>query len=502
MSSNTRSSLVGGALLILLGLIFLAGQVFQIQVWNFTWPFIIIGVGGLFFVAMFIGGKPLAALAIPGSIIGGIGLILFFQNTFNLWESWSYSWTLIIFFIGVGLFIAGVWGNSAEQRKSGLNVMRVGLVLFLIFGAFFGLLFTLTGVYGLTSGLFWAVMLIVLGAVMFVSRLFRWARRTEESNERRIEFFWPILFMGVGALWLLVSMNILPVQQALALLNLWPLLLIVAGIDLMVGRRLPVVNMALGILTVGVLFAFAFAGPALGIDRLSMFRINWSNLENGLPTQTVIGSGKSTIEGREISGFDRISIRSIGEAQVTQGENVQVVIEADDNLVPYITTRVFAGELIIETKPGFSLNPKSPVRYKITVKDLEQIKSSGTALVVIRNLKTDDLRLNSSGAGEFQIANLQAASLDAELSGAGSFKASGTCEKLDVSISGAGSFDAPDLKVSEASVKISGLGNATLWVTDRLKTRISGMGNISYYGSPVLDQENSGAGISRHLGDK
>jgi hypothetical protein len=337
---------------------------------------------------------------------------------------------------------------------------------------------------------------------MFVSRLFRWARRSGEEGERRIEFFWPILFMGVGALWLLVAMNILPSQQALALLNLWPLLLIVAGIDLMIGRRLPIVNMTLGFLTVAVLFAFAFAGPALGIDRLSLVRINWANLENGFPTQMVAGSGKAAIEGREISGFDRISVKSIGEAQVTQGENNGVVIEADDNLIPYITTRVLAGELIIETKPGFSLNPKSPIRYKITVKNLEQVESSGATLVVIKNLKTDDLRLSSSGAGEFQLTNLQAASLDANLSGAGSFKATGACDKLEISISGAGSFDGPDLKTTEAKVKISGLGNATLWVTDRLETRISGMGNISYYGSPTIDQENSGAGISRHLGDK
>ena len=502
MSSSTRASLVGGALLILLGLVFLAGQVLNIQVWNFTWPFIIIGVGGLFFVAMLLGGKNLGALAIPGSIIAGIGLILFVQNTFNIWESWAYSWALIILFVGIGIFIHGVWSGLPEARSSGLRVMRVGLVLFLVFGAFFGLLFTLTGVYGMSNGLFWAVGLMVLGAYMLISRLVRWARRSEEAYEKPVHFFWPVVFIGVGALWLLVAMNILPSTQALALLNLWPILLIVAGIDLMIGRRFPVINLALGLATVGALFFFAFAGPAFGLDRLSLFRLTWINFDNGIPSQIITGSGKTAIEGREISGFDRIYVKSFGEAEVMQGDNVGVVIEADDNLLPYITTSVFAGQLIIDVKPGVSLNPKSDVRYKITVKNLKEVQNSGAAKVHIQDLTTDSLALSSSGAGEFTIDNLMADSLDASLSGAGSFNASGECEKIDIRISGAGSFNAPDLEVKQANIHISGMGTATVWVTDALESRISGAGSISYYGSPDLDQSNSGAGITRRLGDK
>ena len=502
MSSSTRASIVGGAFLILLGLLFLAGQVLQVRVWEFTWPFIIIGTGALFFVAMFLGGKPLGPLAIPGTIIAGIGAMLFVQNTFNLWESWSYSWALIVLFVGLGIFIYGAWSGLPETRASGLRVMRVGLVLFLVFGAFFGLLFTLTGVYGMSSGLIWAILLIVLGFYMFIARMFRWIRRSEEAGARPVEFFWPVVFMGAGALWLLVAMNILPSAQALALLNLWPILLIVGGIDLMVGKRYPAVNLALGLLTVAALFFFAFAGPAFGLDRLSMFRFNWINFENGIPAQIISGSGKTAIEGREISGFDRVKLKSIGEAEIIQGENVGIVIEADDNLLPYITTSVFAGELVIDVKPGVSLSPKTPIRYKITVKELEEVESSGAAVVNIDDLNTTDLTLSSSGAGEFVINNIDAGTLKVRLSGAGSFEANGVADNLDVSISGAGSVTAPDLEAAKASVRISGMGTATLWVTQELETRISGAGSISYYGNPALDQTNTGAGFTRRLGDK
>jgi hypothetical protein len=502
MSSSTRASLVGGALLIFLGLLFLAGQVIQIPIWDFTWPFIIIGTGALFFVAMILGGKALGPLAIPGSIIAGIGLMLFVQNTFNIWESWSYSWALIIIFVGIGIFIYGAWSGLPETRASGWRVMKVGLILFLVFGAFFGLLFTLTGVYGLTSGVYWSALLIVLGGYMLISRAIRLIRRSEEAGDRPVRFFWPVVFIGAGALWMLVATNRLPAQQALALLNLWPILLIVAGLDMIIGRRYPLINLALGLLTVGALFFFAFAGPAYGLDRFSLIRIAGFNFNKGIPTQIITGSGNSAIEGREISGFDRINVKSFGEAEIVQGENVGIVIEADDNILPYITTSVFAGELIIDTKPGISLNPKQPVRYKITVKNLKEVESSGATRVQIKDLKTTDLTLNSSGAGEFQLDNLQASSLDIKLSGAGSFAADGKCDEVSISISGAGSFNAPDLQVVEAKIKISGMGTATLWVTEKLDSQISGAGSISYYGSPTITQNNSGAGVTRHLGDK
>ena len=134
-------ALIGGALLIIFGLFALAGNLFPRLDWGFFWPFIIIGIGALFFVAMFAGGKQTAAFAIPGSIVGGIGLVLLFENITHHWESMSYFWTLILTFVGLGIYIMGRYGGDATQKKSGLNVMKVGLIMFVIFSSFGGILF-------------------------------------------------------------------------------------------------------------------------------------------------------------------------------------------------------------------------------------------------------------------------------------------------------------------------------------------------------------------------
>lgn len=144
MENNSRNSgaLVGGVLLILFGLLALTTQIFKgFDFWSAFWPFIIVGIGAVFFVGMAAGGKSTAGLAIPGSIITGIGLMLFIQNLTNHFESWAYGWTVIIISVGVGIYIMGWWGGDAEQRRSGAGVMRVGLVMFIIFGAFFEMIF-------------------------------------------------------------------------------------------------------------------------------------------------------------------------------------------------------------------------------------------------------------------------------------------------------------------------------------------------------------------------
>jgi len=161
---SNAGALIAGTLLIVFGLMALAGQFFRMVDWGFLWPFAIIGFGALFFVAMFAGGKGTAAFAIPGSIVSGIGLILLFQNITHHWESMSYFWTLIILFVGVGIYLMGWYGGDETQKHSGLRVMKTGFILFIIFGAFFEMIFSSF------SNILFPVLLILLGAYLVVSR--------------------------------------------------------------------------------------------------------------------------------------------------------------------------------------------------------------------------------------------------------------------------------------------------------------------------------------------
>ena len=166
MNTNRNAGgLIGGAVLIAIGLLSLASRVFQNFNWGFVWPFLVIGVGAVFFVAMFSGGKQTAGFAIPGTIIGGIGLVLLFQNIFKHWESMSYFWTFIIIFVGLGIYIMGLYSNDEGQKQSGWRVMMVGFILFVVFGAFFEIL-----IFSSFNNLIFPILLILLGVYLVLSR--------------------------------------------------------------------------------------------------------------------------------------------------------------------------------------------------------------------------------------------------------------------------------------------------------------------------------------------
>jgi hypothetical protein len=186
--SNKRisGSLVVGIILIILGLLSLVGQIFRgLPFLSYLWPFIIIGFGGLFFVGMLAGGKSMAGLAIPGAIISGLGLMMFIQNLTGYWQSWAYSWTFILVLVGLGIFIMGLYTEDLHRREAGLRVMKVGAILFILFGGFFELIFNAFRPYGIQQYLF-PILLVALGIYLVVIRSGLLSSRHSDTNNPTI----------------------------------------------------------------------------------------------------------------------------------------------------------------------------------------------------------------------------------------------------------------------------------------------------------------------------
>lgn len=174
---QNRTNLALGIILILVGgWLVVTRRVPAIQQWlenNFTWPMYTIGAGLIVLLIGLITGAP--GMAIPASIIAGIGGILYYQNAMNDFASWSYMWTLIPGFVGVGTILAGLLGeNTRSNLGHGLRLLVTSAVLFLIFATFLGGL-SILGEYGLP------VILILLGVYVLARGFLRGAKG--ESHE-------------------------------------------------------------------------------------------------------------------------------------------------------------------------------------------------------------------------------------------------------------------------------------------------------------------------------
>ena len=78
--------------------------------------------------------------------------------------------------------------------------------------------------------------------------------------------FWPVILIGMGAVWLLSSLGFIPEANLDMLIRLWPLILIAIGLDLLLGRRLPALGTVLGLCVVLAVVAIGWYGPMLGLS--------------------------------------------------------------------------------------------------------------------------------------------------------------------------------------------------------------------------------------------
>jgi hypothetical protein len=73
--------------------------------------------------------------------------------------------------------------------------------------------------------------------------------------------FWPLLLITIGLVFLLVNFGVIPGVTALSLLNLWPLVLILAGIDIAIGRRWPLAALGIDVAVIALGLALLATQP-------------------------------------------------------------------------------------------------------------------------------------------------------------------------------------------------------------------------------------------------
>jgi hypothetical protein len=310
--------------------------------------------------------------------------------------------------------------------------------------------------------------------------------------------FWPLTFIAAGAMWLMINMNLIPVGNLWALTHIWPYLLIALGVGLILRSLWRPAGMLVSVLVVIGAFAAVFYAPQLGWADAPDWGVD--NSFNG----AVPGSGVMEKETRKITDFNTITIRYPAEVVIRQGEKESLTIEADDNLLPQLSTDVRSGTLIIENKEdnwADRVDPTETVQITITVKDLNGIKFNSAGTLLVEDLQSDELELSISGAGEVTLTGLEIGNLDISLSGAGTIHADGVAENVRINISGLGSFEGEGLSSQTADVEISGAGSASLRVEKELTAKVSGAGSVNYYGDPEVSQHISGAGAVNKAGD-
>lgn len=197
-------------------------------------------------------------------------------------------------------------------------------------------------------------------------------------------------------------------------------------------------------------------------------------ISTGNGGEVIEGSGNIITESRDLSGFTAVSLDGVGRLEIDQTGTDSVSITGDDNILPYITTRVRNGKLIIGVEKNKTFTNIPDLVYKITVASLESLDLNGAGEIVVSNLDGETFKVNLDGGGKIIV--------------------SGQVTRQEVELNGLGIYDAEDLISTQAVVNQNGAGSAVVNVSDTLDVTIDGVGSVEYLGDPTVTQELNGLG--------
>jgi hypothetical protein len=236
------------------------------------------------------------------------------------------------------------------------------------------------------------------------------------------------------------------------------------------------------------------------------------------PNHCVEGNGNRASETRDLLPFDQILVNGDFKVQVDTGAASSAVVQADDNLMGFIDTRVSNNRLIIESRNGGCLKPTHTIEIKVTTSSIGSMELNGSGYLYCFGLQTNELALRVNGSGQIECNQLQASSvtyqlegsgsifsgvtaedLSARIDGSGEIRLSGTVASSDLRVIGSGRIQSGQLITGVCTAYISGSGTVDTYVNQALDVTINGSGIVYYDGNPTITSQISGSGkIIKH----
>lgn len=187
-----------------------------------------------------------------------------------------------------------------------------------------------------------------------------------------------------------------------------------------------------------------------------------------------VGSGVSATESRTASNIQVIKNTGVFDVEILSGDREGVVLTGDDNLLRFVKTEVSGGTLKIEPEFGVNLVPTRTLKVQVTVKQVTGLQNTGT--------------------GAMTCNAPYGTNLSVEVTGTGSLTLKGSVTNLTAKCTGTAPLAAGDLSATTADLTLTGTGDATVRVANRLKVVLSGTGSVYYEGSPSADFTCTGTG--------
>ncbi len=213
--------------------------------------------------------------------------------------------------------------------------------------------------------------------------------------------------------------------------------------------------------------------------------------------ETVKGNGNIKTDSRTVSNFTAVDSRGSLNVDIKYGESTTVLVEADENLLPYIVTKVEGDKLVITTdKVGISSKEKLMVHISMTKVTGVSLSGSGNIFGSGQFSNDNTTKLSVSGSGNLKLGFASFSAIEASVNGSGNMElTNGKTNTIDAAVSGSGNIGAYAIESKTVKARVSGSGNVKVTASETLEAVSSGSGNVYYKGTAtVVNAQSHGSG--------
>lgn len=206
------------------------------------------------------------------------------------------------------------------------------------------------------------------------------------------------------------------------------------------------------------------------------------------------GNGIIEKETRELTPYNGVVTEGEFEVFYIPDTAFYMVVETDQNLIPYIEDRVSGNTLYVDHETRKCLRSKDPIRIYVHAPEINLMSLVGSGKIIAESIYTDELSLQIEGSGVIDVTYIDVLDLQVLITGSGEADLRGTTDMAEYIITGSGTISAQNLIANRCFAEISGSGAIYCHAIEKLDVLISGSGNIYFRGNPEIDSNISGTG--------
>ncbi len=213
---------------------------------------------------------------------------------------------------------------------------------------------------------------------------------------------------------------------------------------------------------------------------------------------SIKGNGNVVEETREVGSFNEIKATRGMNVYITQGDEEKVVVEADENLLDAIETKIDKHTLVITTSKN--IRKSTAKKVFVTAPDLKGIKSTAGSNVYSENqIKAKSLELSTTAGSNMRL-DVDARRLNVSASAGSNITLEGQGESFVGKASSGSNIKAGDLNIGECEAHASSGANIWINVREKLDGHASSGGNVFYSGNPksMNTESSSGGNVTKN----